>query len=163
MARIEAEREDLMREATALVPRVELRIPGMNGVIIAGYRADGRVCFYFGAEGYYQFDARGGLRRAYVCERMYRTQGTKLAELTRERSESSTELRRRDLADEELDRFFETMHPHAAQLCDAIESGAAIVVRQVPTDASILPRLAQSLRTILTTKGRLAPAINSAR
>lgn len=163
MARIEAEREDLMREATALVPRVELRIPGMNGPIVAGYRADGRVCFYFNAECYYQFDAQGGLRRAYVHEHLYRTQGTKLAELTRQRSESSTELRRRDLADDELARFFEMMSPHAVQLCEAIESGAAVVVRQVPTDESILPRLAQSLRTILTTEVRLAPAINSVR
>jgi len=163
LARIEADREDLMQEATALVPRVELRLPGIKETIVVGYRADGRVCLYFNADCYYQFDTQGGLRRASVCERLYRTQGTKLAELTRERLDSSIELRRRDLADEELARFFETIRSQAVQLCEAIDSGAAVVVRQLPPDEPILSRLVQSLRTILTTEVQLAPAINSAR
>ena len=41
MARRESDREDLLREATALVERAELTIEGFDEPIVVGFRRDG--------------------------------------------------------------------------------------------------------------------------
>ena len=63
MARHETDREDLMREATALERRCELQVPGMSQTVIAGLRADSRLSIYFGAHSVYHFDDALRLRR----------------------------------------------------------------------------------------------------
>src|SRR5262245_19900425 len=105
MSRHEADREDLMAEATALARRVKLSVPGEVERVVAGFRATGRLSIYFGGEPVYHFDAEGRLRRAFVNGLLYRTQGTTLARLRRERSAEVTELRRRDLSPTELRQF----------------------------------------------------------
>ena len=46
--RIEANREDLMREATALRRRAEFLVPSETETVVAGYRSDGSLSLYFG-------------------------------------------------------------------------------------------------------------------
>src|SRR5688572_18570527 len=65
MARQEQDREDILREATALVERVELLIPEFPEPIVAGFRRDGSASFFFGADPVLQFNAQGKLRRAF--------------------------------------------------------------------------------------------------
>ena len=47
MARQESNREDLLREATALVERVELHVPAFEEPIVVGFRRDGCASFLF--------------------------------------------------------------------------------------------------------------------
>ena len=47
MAQRETNREDLLREATALVERAEIRIPGESEPIVVGFRRDGSASFFF--------------------------------------------------------------------------------------------------------------------
>ena len=64
MARNESDREDLIREATALRNRIEWKIPDEPELVFAGIRSDGSLAIYFGPDPVYQFSIDGGLRRA---------------------------------------------------------------------------------------------------
>lgn len=164
MARNALDREDLMREATALVQRVEFRATdGRNGSVVAGFRRDGCLSLYFGADPVYQFDSEGRLRRAFVRGRLYRTQGSALAELTQVRSSQATTLSRHDLSPDQLGRFFQEMLGHVAILRVTVQQGPSAVIRQVPANEPVLTRLSQRLDALLNAPAMLAPAINRSR
>ena len=65
MSRTEQDREDLLREATALIERVELRVSGWSESVVAGFRRGGQASFFFGADLVYQFNAALQLRRGF--------------------------------------------------------------------------------------------------
>src|SRR5689334_1384312 len=65
MAREEHQREDLLREATALVERAEIRLPGCEAAIVVGFRRDGAPSFFFGDDFVVQFNPHHELRRGY--------------------------------------------------------------------------------------------------
>jgi hypothetical protein len=151
-----------MRELVALTQRVELRWPGKQGTVLAGFHRDGRLSVYFGEDPYYQFDPAGRLRRALVDGRLFRTQGNGLAALTRARGRSTT-LARHDLDQAELQRFSNSMLERVAELRAALAAAVVDVVRQVPEDVSIKGRLVAALDAVLCAAGKLAPAINKVR
>ncbi|HET6328810.1 MAG TPA: hypothetical protein VFG04_29265 [Planctomycetaceae bacterium] len=155
--------EDPMRDAVALTERVELRGNGDSDLIVAGFHRDGRLSLYFGEDPYYQFDSQGGLRRALVGDRLFRTQGTRLAALTRVPTAGALVLARRDLDREELGVFVRAMLAQVGELREGLVAGALEAVRQVPSEAPIVERLAESLTLILSAAGALAPAINRMR
>ncbi len=141
MARHEADREDLMAEATALRERVELELPGESEHVVAGFRDNGGCSIYFGPDPVFHFDDGGGLRRAFVAGDLYRSQEKTLARLTRTRTGSAVHLVRHDLDPAELTRFIAGMRDHLQRLDDALAGGAARVVQQVPADQDFRPRL----------------------
>jgi hypothetical protein len=155
--------EDQMQAAVALTERVELQPRGGADTVVAGYRRDGRLSLYFGEDPYYQFDPQGRLRRAFVGGRLFRTEGSGLAALTRERTAEATELIRRDLDPGELDVFLQAMLGRIEALRAGLACSDLRVVRQVPAEVLILGRLAESLDSILSAAGALAPAINRMR
>ena len=50
MARHQEDREDILREATALVERVELEIENLEDPVVVGFRRDSGPAFFFGAD-----------------------------------------------------------------------------------------------------------------
>lgn len=159
MARHEADREDLMREATAFRQRAEFTVPGEPEPVFAGFRDDGRLSIYFGADPMYQFDPNGALRRAYVDGALYRSQGETLARLVRQRLEKETILQRQDLTFDELFTFLAQMRQRCERLWTSLRSGAAQTVRRVPEDEEIVPRLTTSLKSVLLSLHALARVI----
>ncbi len=161
MARQESDREDLMREAVALVRRAELAYPGRSDQdpIVAGFRKDGRLAVYFGADPVFQFDDRQRLRRAYAAGFLYRTQGETLARLFRHRTPLETQLLRHDLAPAELTAFKQTAKNHLTELLQALVLNEVQVLAQIPAEADILGELQTALREILDRDIPLAPAI----
>jgi hypothetical protein len=157
MPRHEADREDLMAEATALRERVELAIPGEPENVVAGFRENGFFSLYFGPDPLFHFDAEGRLRRAFVAGDLYRSQGRTLSRLTRTRSGGEVHLVRYDLEPEELAQFLAEMREKLIRLQDAIERHTASVIAQVPPEAELLPRLLQSLECAVM--GGLSPSI----
>jgi hypothetical protein len=155
--------EDPMRDAVALAERVELRGTESSEAIVAGFHRDGRLSLYLGEDPYYQFDPQGRLRRALVDRRLFRTQGTGLAALTRVPSADAAVLVRHDLDPAELAQFLQAMLTQVGALRESIATGALEVVRQVPSDAPIVERFVESLEAILSAAGALAPAINRMR
>ena len=159
MARHEADREDLMREATALSPRIELALPGRAQRLVAGSRSGGRLSLYFGADPVYHFDSAGRLGRAYCAGSLYRSQGTTVARLTRHRTPQETRLQRHDLNALELDEFLRAMRRHMAELRETLDAGTVRIVQQVPPEAVFLPILKAAVAAILAADPPLAPAV----
>ena len=96
MARIESDREDLIREATALQQRVEWAVPGEPEPVVTGFKRDGSLSVYFGQDPVYQFNPTGQLRRAYVEDFLFRTQGDTLARPPRPGRRGTRRIRDRD-------------------------------------------------------------------
>lgn len=99
MAQHEQDREDLLREATALVQRVELRVEGFAEPVIVGFRRGGEASAYFGADPVYQFNSRNELRRAFVGGRKIKAEAGGLVELERRRVAGRVEMLRHELDD----------------------------------------------------------------
>jgi hypothetical protein len=163
MPRHEAERENLMRDATALCRRGEWIVRGFREPVTAGFRDGGGCSVYFGQDPCYHFDAASALRRAYAESKLYRTQGKTLAELVRVRTERETVLQRRDLDDEELECFLARMREHLSRLRAALASLDAVLQRQVPDDGDVGMELAAWLDRMLAGKMTLAPPIKAKR
>jgi hypothetical protein len=141
MSRQEHEREDLLREATALVERVELTIPGQYEPIFIGFRKDGAASFYFGQDRVYHFNTAGQLRRAYLSGVLYKADQGKLVALQRERSATETILARHELSTEQSQTVLDEAQLLLSRLSAAITTAAIKVTGQVPADAAIVPRL----------------------
>jgi hypothetical protein len=145
MARHEAEREDLMAEATALRQRIEYAVDGWADSVVAGFRESGHWSLYFGSDPVYHFAADGALRRAFRGDNLFRSSGQTLARLSRTRTNEEVQLFRHDLTTVELAQFMTRMSEDLSRLKTAIESGSAQVARQVPEDGDLEARLLAAL------------------
>ncbi len=148
MARQEHEREDLLRDAVALVERAELRWPGAAEPLVVGFRRDGAASIYFGGEPVYHFTSRGELRRAYDAGLLYKSDGGQLVSLRRQRTPGEVQLLRHDLTEDEASQFFEELVKRMAELRDRVGRGTFTLVGQAPADADILGRIARWLETL---------------
>lgn len=149
MARHESDREDLLREATAYVIRWEMQSPGFSEDLFVGYKRDHSLSIYCGSDPVYHFNSEGQLRRAFVDGRLYRTQGTTLAELTRHRTPDHSELLRRDLDAEQCQRFLQRMRKSLNDLSHSLAAERCQLGRVVGTtsgDAQL--KLLESLKRI---------------
>ncbi len=159
MARQEADREDLMQEATAMVHRVELALPDEREHLIAGLRRNAALSLYFGPDRVYQFDAAGRLRRAFIDGKLFRSQGETLAQLVRHRTSSQTQLRRHDLDESELQQLCETMQTRLTKLVATLDAGRVRLVQAVPESTVLADTLADKVRHILDAAPWLARPI----
>ncbi len=163
MSRHEADREDLMLEATAFVRRIELAVPQQSEPIVIGFKRHGAWSIYFGAEPVYQFDASHRLRRAFADGYLWRTQGPTLARLERERTASQTNLVRHDLTPIELLDFLASARQRLSKLVANWETGQVLRLRQVPADEKLEPAVLAALRSVLASGIELAPAVKGRR
>src|SRR5256885_17104640 len=92
MARVERDREDLLAEATALVERVELELPGWPEHVIVGFRASGCGSVYLGPDEAYQFNTAGELRRGHKKGALYKSGHGRLVPLARHRAGEGVEV-----------------------------------------------------------------------
>jgi len=142
MAREESDREDLLREATALVERIELAPAGTEEGehVVVGFRADGAMSIYFGADTAYHFNSLRQLRRAYRDGRILKAERGKLVALERVRQANQVQLVRRPLPDTEQATFLTTMHERLRQLRDQCDQRTLVSIGQVPAEADVLSR-----------------------
>ena len=131
MARHEADREDLIRDATGLRNRIEWVVPGEPEPVVTGLKSNGHLSLYFGQDPVYQFDSAGRLRRAYAGAFLYRTEGATLARIHRERSAGETTLQRRDLSVDELTDFLAAMTTRVRRLRASLAERSAQELRRV--------------------------------
>jgi hypothetical protein len=149
MAREESSREDLLREATTLVERIELaqratesfRASDTDQHIVVGFRRDGALSIFFGEDPVYQFNAAGELRRAYRDGKLLKAVGGKLAALNRVRTQHETQLVRHDLTPDEQEAFEARMRDHLARFARAIGSDGFTIVGEMPAGADVLARV----------------------
>ena len=156
MAREESNREDLLREATALVERIELMPLDATGAtsddltpgapIIAGFRRDGALSIFFGPDLVYQFNAAGELRRAYINGLLYKATERRLASLGSRRTQHEVQLVRHELTDAEQTKVLATMSTRLSELLTLIDSDEFKVNGQQPPETDILGRLRTELK-----------------
>jgi hypothetical protein len=148
MAREERDREDLLREATALVERVELAVSPWAEHFTAGFRQSGSVSLYFGPDPVYHFNAAGQLRRAFVAGLLYRADHGRLASLRRERTAERVALVRHELSPCETQAFLVLLNTRRQEVVAAIESGDYRIVGQVPPEVDVLSRVRKWLAAL---------------
>lgn len=145
MARKEQDREDLFREATALVERVELQLPGGN-IVVAGFRRDGAASFFFDVEPVFQFNAAGQLRRGFADGRLWKAESGRLVALRRVRQDGAVQLLRTELGPVETTAWLQAMDARLDDLEQSLPE--RVVLRgQAPPEADVLERVRQWLAT----------------
>jgi hypothetical protein len=152
MAREESSREDLLREATALVERVELRMiasaaaaSAQANQVVVGFRVNGAASFFFGEDPVYQFNSAGELRRGHCDGFLFKAARHRLVSLRRERQQSEVHLHSHQLTDAETISFAKEMQRRLEFLARALESGRYEIIGQVPSGADIVSRVRQWL------------------
>jgi hypothetical protein len=151
MAHEESPREDLLREATALVERIELvpRAKPTNPsaddchdqTIVAGFRPTGALSIFIGESKVYHFNAAGELRRAYLDGHLYKAVKGELVALTRVRTPEQVELRSRLLTADEQAAFAARMAKCLVALASDLAADNLVVQRQVPPNVEVAGRL----------------------
>ena len=152
MAREESDREDLLREATALVERIELSSVDEpeDEPIVVGFRAGGPASFFFGPDPVYHFNSRRELRRAYHGGLLYKSEQGRLIELERVRLTDSIELRRRKLRDDEQSQFLTQALQCLQTFRERCAANKYALVGQVPADADVLAKVTKWLNACKT-------------
>ncbi len=145
MAREIHEREDLLRDATALTRRIQLRIESeaASQEVFAGFRAEQALSLYFGSDPVYHFDSAARLRRAYVDDRIIKAEKGQLAALTRQTD--SSQLLRHDFSEQEHIRFGEILQCRLTDLADALRNNRYHIVGEVSEDGTVVVQLRQWL------------------
>ena len=146
MAREESDREDLLREATALVERVELSPVGGGEPIVIGFRSSGALSVFFGGDTAYHFNSNRELRRAYVEGLLYKAEHGQLLSLERIRQDNQVQLIRRELSADAQAAFLAAMLQTLAAMAYQIDDEELAIVGQVPPEADVVGRALQWLR-----------------
>jgi len=139
MAREESNREDLLREATALVERIELVVNGAH--VVAGFRKEGALSIFFGEDPVYQFNAVGELRRAFCDGNLIKAVRGKLVALQRTRTETEVQLVRHDLRATEKASLLARMASQLHELEVSLTSDNFTVIGQQPPASDVAGRL----------------------
>jgi hypothetical protein len=142
MARETHEREDLLHDAVALVPRILLRvtIDGKPCEVFAGFRGDS-LSLYFGGDPVYHFNAAGELRRAYADDRLIKAERRRLVFMER-RPGAGESVLQRQAPDELAERtLLAAMHDRLEQLRAAIADHQIEIVGEAPASGEAAPRL----------------------
>ena len=141
MARYESDREDLLREATALVERAELQIQGFDEPVVIGFRTNGAASVFIGAELVYQFNSHRELRRGYQGGCLLKAENGRLAALRRLRKNDRVQLVCHDLSDAETRIFTDDLQRHLDALVSMLAANRFAVVGQAPVDADVVGRI----------------------
>lgn len=141
MARHESDREDLLREATALVERAEFALPDEPEPVVAGFRRDGSCSLFFGGERVVQFNSAGQLRRGFFDGQLLKADKGRLVWLTRERTPTQTILHSRELAADESTAVLHRAAELVERLSSHLQAGTFTLVGQVPADGNIVARI----------------------
>ncbi len=144
MAREKADREDLLREATAFVERVEISLVEHKPIVV-GFRRDGSLSCYLNPDMVYQFNARGELRRAFVAGVLYKADRGRLARLDRRETATAVELVRAELTEPQTVEFLQLMQRQLGELRAALLSGSYRLIGQVPSEGNVLARVVEWL------------------
>lgn len=148
MARSESDREDLLREATALVERAELQVVGEADPVVVGFRRNGAASCFFGADPVYQFNTAGELRRAYIAGRLLKAESGRLVALSRERSATEVALIRTELTSADQVELLHAAQLSLRDLTAALSTGHFQLLGQVPPTGDILSRIQQWLASL---------------
>ena len=142
MARDAHDREDLLRDARGLSPRVQLEMTFSADVVelFAGYRGES-LSLYFGQDLAFHFNARGELRRAFASELLLKADGGRLVAMRRERTEAESLLVSRVLDDDAAAELLGDLQRRLRNLAELLAAGDYGVVGEVPANSGVVEKL----------------------
>jgi hypothetical protein len=147
MAREEQDREDLLREAVALVERFEIELAGGRRVVV-GFRADGCASVYLDGDPAWHFNTRGELRRAFVDGFLYKAERGQLVRLERRRSADAVELVRHACTADETAALVARLAEELTALARVLAAGKYRLMGQVPDDGAVVERTRDWMATL---------------
>jgi hypothetical protein len=142
MAREAHEREDLLRDARALAPRIMLRVELSGGMadVLAGFRGEA-LSLYFGDDPVFHFNGRGELRRAFVDDRLIKAERGRLVILTPQRTDERTEFQATMLGTDAQARLLADVENRLRRLGNLLAENRFAILGQEPSDGDALVRL----------------------
>jgi hypothetical protein len=147
MARHEANREDLMREAVALVERLCLR--GADGdEIVIGFRQDGSASIFFNQDPAWHFNRLGELRRAYESGQLIKAERGRLFRMARRREPDRVVLASAPMTDEEQAQWVAAVVNQIKQIQHRWREGELVVAEQIPPDEPVPHRARELLASL---------------
>ncbi len=142
MAREAHEREDMLRDARALVPRIMLRIELAGGAadVLAGFRGEA-LSLYFGDDPVFHFNARSELRRAFVADQLIKAERGRLVVLVPDRTQERTELQATPLGMNPESRLLAEIESRLRDLDSALAANRFEILGQQPSEGNALVTL----------------------
>jgi hypothetical protein len=152
MARQSHHREDLLRDATALSPRILLQvvIQGQPCEVFAGFREPESLAIYFDDDPIYQFNSQGELRRAFVAGSIIKADKGQLVAWERSETFDQTAMLSRRLSADATNGLTNVMLARFAELKASISNDNSKIVGQVPPDGDAFEMLQAWLDKIQT-------------
>ncbi len=137
MARNEQDREDILREATALIERIELELPGYAEPLIVGFRRDGSASVFVGTDPVFQFNSQHQLRRAYLAGKLIKAERGQLVSLERRRTATEVQLLRTELDAAPTATLLAAAAEHLLVLDEHLRAGTFKIRGQVPASVDV--------------------------
>lgn len=141
-------REDLIRDATALVARGEIQLNGLLPLVTFGFRERGACSIYVGDDPAYHFNDAGELRRAFDQGLLIKAHQGRLQRVKRVRSAEVVALITSDFSEQDAGEFAARFSKLRDQLSSEIRQGNCRLLRQVPGDSDVLGRFRDWLREL---------------
>lgn len=135
MAKKTHDREDLLRDATGYVQRIEFNLPEIREPIFCGIRKCGAWSIYIGQDNVLQFNSDDQLRRAFWRDRMLASYRGVLHWL--DRSDRRVRLGRIPLTDSELAEFKSAAQGWLSNLHERLATQQYSVRGQFPVGSNI--------------------------
>ena len=148
MARDQQPREDLLRDATALVERVSFQAGYWTEPVVVGFRSNGAASIYFGEDPVYQFNCDDELRRSHWRGKRIKAQQRQLQLLRQQPGSSRLQLSNADLDADQTKEFLDELTKRLELLRTAIFQRNLRVIGQVPEQPDLLPRLHSWLESL---------------
>lgn len=142
MARNASDREDLLREATALVERAEVELPQLSEHCVFGFRRNGALSLFLGSDPVWQFNPEGQLRRGFFAGCLLKAHRGRLVRLAREQADEATYLRSTPVDEPQLQQILTRLEHDLDLLADALKSQSFRLIGAVP-DQNVLDRMLQ--------------------
>ncbi len=136
MAKHEQDREDLIREATRLVPRAQWHVGNEADPIVLGIRLPEALSIFFGADPVFHFTSDGALRRGYAGGLLWKAEHGRLVRMERRRTAQAVELVSRFVDLDEQKRIIEQWSARIERLRLALAEGSAEFEQGVGQQAS---------------------------
>ena len=137
MARQEEEREDLMREAIALVNRCEIKVDFLDDTVVVGFRKDGSPSFFFGQNEVYQFNRHDQFRRGYDGQSLIKSVDGKIVGMHRQRQDDRVNLVSKPFSAAESQAYTRKILDRLSELRSCLLNGNSQILNQVTTDSNI--------------------------
>jgi hypothetical protein len=146
-------REDLLRDAVALVARaaIQMESPGRAGgdeTIVVGFRREGAFSIFFGEEPVFHFTSGGELRRAFVDGRIIKVESGRLCEALKGDSGGRVQLVARPFSEDESAHLLRAIADRINELEGALASGRFTLVGQVPAGEDVPGRSLAFMRSL---------------